>query len=119
MTLNHFITTARSQLRNFTMCWDFGPGLQTGLSLTLKKFSRFLKGSLFRKYKKKALLIGINGNGGSEDLLALEGPHRDVRALEELIISKRYQPFRQLYWPDCLDLLRSIRIQERGCRSHA
>jgi hypothetical protein len=43
---------------------------------------------LFRKYRKKALLIGINDNGDSTDLLALEGPHRDVRALQELIINQ-------------------------------
>jgi hypothetical protein len=43
---------------------------------------------LFRKYKKKALLIGISDNGDSKDLLPLEGPHHDVRALQKLIINQ-------------------------------
>lgn len=76
----------------FVTCWNFGPSLQ-GLSLTLKGFIRFLKGCFFRKYRKKALLIGIINTGDSKDLLELEGPHHDVLALQELIIRKSCLPF--------------------------
>jgi hypothetical protein len=97
MPLHDFFTTTRSHLRNFVKRWDFGPA---GLSLTLNKFAQFFKTYLFRKYRKKALLIGINDSGDSGNLLALAGPHRDVQALQQLIIRSHNQSFREFYQAD-------------------
>ena len=57
------------------------------LKALVLKLGKIFGGRLFPKIKKRALLIGIE-HDDDPTTLALTGPHRDVRSLRQLLISK-------------------------------